>query len=82
MRSEARLDMRDRDTGGEAGQRAAKRAGRVALNDEQVGTVREQRSKGIADAAHMRMRIALARTAELNQSKLPSPKSAAVRPLC
>ena len=74
VRSEARLDMRDRDAGGEAGQRAAERAGGVALHDEQIGPACEQRPNGIADAAHVRMRIGLARTAEIDHVETAKPE--------
>ena len=82
MRSEARLDMRDRDTGGEAGERAAERAGGVALHDEQIGTVREQRPNGMLTRRTCACGSGSPGQPRSITSKLPNPKSAPARPLC
>ena len=64
VRSQARLDMRDRNLGEGARERCAKRAGGVALYDEQVGCRLQQRKHGSGDHPDMPVRVFVAGTAE------------------
>ena len=61
----ARLDMRDRNAGGEAGERGAERARRVALDDQQVGRRPSNGRERRGDRADVRVRVFLAGAIEL-----------------
>src|SRR6185436_19965865 len=65
--AEPGFDMGERDRGCERGPRAAERARRIALDDQQVGWPREQRSKRRFDFADVRVGILFAGTVELER---------------
>ncbi len=65
--AEPGFDVGERDRGCQRAARAAERARRIALDDQQVGRLREQRSKRGFDFAHVRVGILLAGTAELER---------------
>jgi len=65
--AEPGFDMGERDRGCERGARAAERARRIALDDQQVGRPREQRSKRGFDFADVRVGILLAGTVEMER---------------
>jgi hypothetical protein len=59
--------MGERHAGRRRGARAAERARRIALDDQQVGRPREQRSKRGFDFADVRVGILLAGAAEMER---------------
>jgi hypothetical protein len=62
MASKPGLDVRDWHDGSEGGQRTAKRARRVALDDKQVGRLAQLRQDGRGDAPDVRVRVRGSRT--------------------
>jgi hypothetical protein len=67
---EAGLDVSDRDAGSESGERSAKRARRVALDDQQVRRRADQRRDCGGDPADMRIRIRFAGAIEPDRAIL------------
>jgi hypothetical protein len=72
--------MGDRYAGSESGQRAAKRARRVTLDDEQVWAVSQQRQQRPRDRTHMRVRVFLAGAAERQARKRLEAELAWIEP--
>ena len=66
--------MRERNTGTDAGERPAKSAGGVPLDDDQVGAFPEQRRHGPRDLAYMTVRIGLSGAAKLDARIVGEPK--------
>ncbi len=66
-RSEARFHMSERDLGSSRGSRAAKRARRISLHDQQIGSIVEYRLERAGDLRGMRMRILLAGASEMDR---------------
>ena len=82
MRPQARLDMRDRDPGDEGSQRAAKRARRVALNDDEVR--RPRRSGRRARVTAWKWTCGFSSPGQFNsiRGKAFSPNSSGVSAAC
>ena len=74
MRPQARLDMRDRDPGDEGSQRAAKRARRVALNDDEVRRLTQKRQKGAGHRLDMDVRVLVARAIQFDPGEGLQPE--------
>jgi len=80
VRPKARFDMSNRSICDESSKRGAEGARRVALDDDQVRRISQQRQKRGCNRANMRVRILLSRTTELHvrepgQAELPRFKS-------
>jgi len=70
--------MRDRESDLEAGERAAKSAGRVTLDDKQVRAFVERRRYGTGNVLDVAMRICRARAMELYGAAVAKPISRGV----
>jgi len=74
MGPESCLDMSQRHTGLTRGKRAAQRAGRIALDDQQIGWVDwQQPPQGRADQLGMKHRVGLARTIQRRRIEAAQP---------
>ena len=78
--AEAGLDMGERNRGRERGAGTAERARRVALDDQQVGRGREQRSKRGFDPGDMRVGVLLAGAIEMQRGIYVQPMVARIEP--
>jgi hypothetical protein len=69
VRAEPGFDMPDRRGRGEGRKRGAECAGRVALDDHEIGGISEERGKGHRHRADMRVRVLLSSTAKIGPLK-------------
>lgn len=76
MRSEAGLDMRNRDVRGEGSESCSKRAGRIALNNDEIRLLAKLLLKRCSHCSDMPMRVGLASAEQLPSAEAVETKIA------
>jgi hypothetical protein len=77
---EARLDVRDRNARGECGERRAKRARGIALDDQQVGNFAQSRKQRRRHSADVKVRVFLARQTKCDAAIVDEVKVVRIEP--
>src|SRR5690242_2436891 len=76
MRSEAGLDMRNRDVRGEGSESCSKRAGSIALNNDEIRLLAKLLLKRCSHCSDMPMRVGLASAEQLPSAEAVQTKFA------